>query len=135
MTTKECFSLNDISYSGKGIRGWIDLEDGWQPYLTTTKRNIHDDILRAKLMEILFHRIRPLLELTERLQDQIQLDNIALQIEAGFNNLLAAEKRAATEIVRADRDHDPTPRQTRGNGSGNGAPSATKGRARKAKCR
>lgn len=78
--TRDCFTSPDGAekFLAAGVTGWIDLRDGWQPYLTVLKDDIADGPVRETLMAWLFERARPLLKKVEDSSLQLLLDGIAL---------------------------------------------------------
>ena len=86
--TAECYTDPEgLSYSGRGVAGYVDLGDGWQNKLSTHKEDIDDHILRGKLMTVIFEKIKPLLEQTEQDEQAIILNNFVLDLEGAFNRL------------------------------------------------
>lgn len=81
--TRDCFKSPDPSesFQAAGIAGYIDLRDGWQPYLTVTKDEIAHSEVRAALMSWLFHKIRPILKTAEETDLQLLLDGIAINLQ------------------------------------------------------
>lgn len=86
--TRECFGLSDGSekFLGAGVTGWLQLGEGWQPLLTTTKNAINDRPAWDALMDAVFRRIRPLLVQVQQAQQTIIFQDIALQLEAALNS-------------------------------------------------
>ena len=62
--TRDCYSSPDgsVKFDGTEIAGWLQLGDGWQPYLSTTKDAVNDQPVWDVLMDHVFTKIRPLLE-------------------------------------------------------------------------
>jgi hypothetical protein len=91
--TRDCFSNYDgtARYSGVGITGWLDLGDGWQPYLATTKDAMDDEMAWYALMDLVFNRIRHLLEMAEEDKLSIELDDIAMMLEQALDGSVRAE--------------------------------------------
>jgi hypothetical protein len=87
--TRACYESADgqRKYGGAGVAGWLDLGEGWQDFLTTTKEDIRDDVLRAALMHHVFEKIEPLLKETEEDRLSIVLEGISLDLTMAFNNL------------------------------------------------
>jgi hypothetical protein len=86
--TWECFGLSDRSekFLGAGVTGWLQLGEGWQSLLTTTKNGINDRPAWDALMDAVFRRIRPLLVQVQQAQQTIIFQDIALQLEAALNS-------------------------------------------------
>lgn len=81
--TKECYRSPDgeESYDGIGVKGYVDLGEGWQPYLSTTKTDIDDDRAWSALMSSLFQQLRPLLERRRRERFDMLFEDIQLDLE------------------------------------------------------
>jgi hypothetical protein len=84
----ECFQSRDgkEKFAGIGVSGWLDLGDGWQPYLSTTKDAIDDARLFDALMDHVFQRIKPLLEKAEKKSFSLHFDDLALGWERALNS-------------------------------------------------
>jgi hypothetical protein len=97
--TRDCYDSPDKSakFLGAGVAGWLDLGDGWQPYLTTTKNGINDQPLWEALMGHVFERIRPLLEQVEQDTLYLELEEIALDLQA------ALDGRTRVAVTRGPR--------------------------------
>ena len=82
-TTRDCFNRPDdpVTYPAIGIAGYVDLREGWQPYMTLTKDEINDQRVRDALMNWIFKKIRHLLKEAEENDLQIILDDIALDLQ------------------------------------------------------
>jgi|SRR6266446_5636107 hypothetical protein len=89
MTTRECYQSADgeTRYSGAGVAGWLDLGDGWQDFLSTTKDDINDARVWAVLMHHVFEEIEPLLKQTEEDRLSVILDGIALDLSDALNGI------------------------------------------------
>lgn len=87
ITTRDCYqsSDGDRRYAGTGVTGWLELGEGWQPYLATTKDAIHDQRAWDALMSYVFAKIEPLLKETEDDQFRIILDDIAMNLQLALN--------------------------------------------------
>src|SRR5207248_2633732 len=72
-------------YAGIGISGWLDLGEGWQPYLSTTKDAIDDAPLYGALLDHVFERIKPLLQEAQRKSFSVQFDDLAIGLEQALN--------------------------------------------------
>jgi len=88
LRTRDCYRSPDglAQYSGVGITGYLDLGDGWQPYLSTTKDQVHHRPLWAKLMGHIFTRIEPLLKERDVEKMSVVLEGIALNLETALNS-------------------------------------------------
>jgi hypothetical protein len=95
-STTECFQSRDgeEKYAGIGVSGWLDLGEGWQPYLSTTKDAIDDAPLYGALMDHVFKNIKPLLQQAERKSFSVQFDDLAIGLEQALNS------RAGDVVVR-----------------------------------
>ena len=82
-TTRDCFNRPDdpATYPAIGIAGYVDLREGWQPYMTLTKDEINSQPVRDALMDWIFTKIRHLLKEAEENDLQIILDDIALDLQ------------------------------------------------------
>lgn len=85
--TKDCFVSEDGTerFGGASITGWLDLGDGWQPYLSTTKSALNDRPLWDRLMGYVFDRIRPLLEEADHEKLTLELEDLALSLQNLFD--------------------------------------------------
>jgi hypothetical protein len=107
--TRDCYSSADGSakYTGTGVWGWLDLGEGWQDFLTTTKDGIKNDRVRAVLMNHVFKQIEPLLKQTEKDRLSLVLDGLRLELTDvlnGLNELDFVLEESQTETVLG---HDP----------------------------
>lgn len=77
--TKKCYTSPDgsRSYGGLSVRGYCDLGEGFQDFFTTRKGRVREDV-EDILNAALFERLGPLLEQVKTEQEQILLDNLAL---------------------------------------------------------
>jgi hypothetical protein len=87
MRTRDCFRSDDEAFDGIGVSGWLDLGDGWQPYLSTTKDGFDNQPLYDALMEHVFGHIRDLLIKAQRKAINFELDNIAVGLQMTFENI------------------------------------------------
>ncbi|MDP2619523.1 MAG: ATP-binding protein, partial [Hyphomicrobiales bacterium] len=87
--TNDCYQSPDGSekYHGIGVGGWVDLGEGWQSHLSTTKDVIINSDARDALMGLIFSKIKPLLEQTESAEIRILFEDIALNFRAGLGAL------------------------------------------------
>lgn len=113
--TKDCYSSPDgeQSYSGVGVAGYIDLGEGWQDFLTSTKTDFKDIRVYDALMAALFERLEPLLKESERRGETLQLETIALRLavslEGAFEIDVAAAPRAPEPQYRWTRTGEGVP--------------------------
>lgn len=86
-TTRDCFASpgGDEIYAGTGVCGHLDLGEGWQPFLATTKNRIHDDRAWDALMAHVFETIQPLLKKLQAKKLNLILDDLAVQLEEAFD--------------------------------------------------
>lgn len=91
--TRECFASPDGSerYTGVGVTGWLDLAEGWRPYLSTTKDEIHDKAAWDALMGHVFEKIKPLLKSISEEKQYIVLDNIAMSLSNALDGSVDIE--------------------------------------------
>lgn len=95
-------------YRVAGIAGWLDLLDGWQPYLATTKDEINDTPVYERLRQHVFERIQGLLEELRRERENLLLDDVALDLN------LALDGGQLTDLPANVQDTEPgPPRQPR----------------------
>jgi hypothetical protein len=104
-STTECFQSSDgeEKYAGIGVSGWLDLGEGWQPYLSTTKDAIDDAPLYGALMDHVFKRIKPLLRAAERRSFSVQFDDLATGLEQALNS------RTGDGVVKVGTELGPLP--------------------------
>lgn len=116
--TKDCFRSPDgsESFSGIGVTGFIDLQHGWQPFLSTTKTAIDDSRVEAALMSSLYEQLKPILEEVDRENQMLILDDLALELQQMFDGKLKVEvdhggvldpDRPGTERVGTKRSGEP----------------------------
>src|SRR5262249_21614160 len=115
-STTDCFQSRDgeEKYAGIGVSGWLDLGEGWQPYLSITKDAIDDAPLYGALMDHVFKSIKPLLQAAERQSFSVQFDDLAIGLEQALNS------RAGDVVVRVGTEMRPLP--TSGNPTGEPPP-------------
>lgn len=94
---RDCFESPDESrsYSGVGLTGWVDLGEGWQDFLTTTKRDFHDAEARDALMGAIFAEIEPLLIQLEREGEALVLEDLSLGLSVKLEGALNVDVQAA----------------------------------------
>jgi len=104
-STTECFQSRDgeEKYAGIGVSGWLDLGEGWQPYLSTTKDAVDDAPLYSALMDHVFKRIKPLLQAAERKSFSVQFDDLAIGLEQALNS------RTGDVVVKVGTEMGPPP--------------------------
>jgi hypothetical protein len=105
-STTECFQSRDgeEKYAGIGVSGWLDLGEGWQPYLSTTKDAIDDAPLYGALVDHVFNRIKPLLQAAERKSFSVQFDDLAIGLGAALNS------RTGDVVVKVSTEMAPPPK-------------------------
>jgi hypothetical protein len=86
-TTRDCYSSADgrERFSGVGIVGWLDLGEGWQPYLATTKDAMNDQPIWDALMGHVFMKIRPLLQERQHEKIALEFQDISLTLDSVFD--------------------------------------------------
>jgi hypothetical protein len=111
--TSDCYSSPDgqQSYGGVGVTGWVDLGEGWQDFLTTTKTDFHDAQAWDSLMEHLFFELEPLLKQVEDENERYQLAEIALNLELSLQGAFQVDATIAAnandpkyEWTKSDND-------------------------------
>lgn len=132
LKTKDCFVSPDGErrYSGAGVTGWLDLGEGWQPYLNTTKDGINNDQIWSSLMGYVFEKIEPLLKRVEDEKFEIEFESLAMTLEQQLGGLARvkvlgkSERREGEDIGQGRQGTDAT-----GNGSSHpkSAPTGTPG--------
>lgn len=87
MQTRDFFESVDGGerFNVSGVTGWIDLGDGWQPYLSTTKDSINDTPLYEKLREKIFEKIKPILQKVKTEKLKILLKGLALELNGALD--------------------------------------------------
>ena len=86
-SVNDCFRSRDGEerFVGTGVSGWLDLGEGWQPYLSTTKDAIDDANLFDELMAYVFEEIKPLLKKAEHKTFDLLFEDLALGLEQALN--------------------------------------------------
>lgn len=102
MRTRDCFKSDDEAFAGIGVSGWLDLGDGWQKYLSTTKDGFDDQPLYDALMDHVFEKIRELLIQAEQHTVDFELDNLAIGLQ------IALEKTMQMKVT-VTREPGPLP--------------------------
>jgi hypothetical protein len=99
-TTRDCYTSADGTedYPGVGITGWLDLGEGWQPYLATTKDAMNDQPVWDALMGHVFTKIRPLLQARQDEKLTLELNDLALMLES------ALDGRAHVEVSTLEHE-------------------------------
>jgi hypothetical protein len=103
-TTRDCYSRSDGTerYSGVGVAGWLDLGEGWQPYLATTKDVMNDRPAWDMLMDYIFQMIRPLLQMVDEDKLYLELQDIAFMLEARLAGMAQIDVPAAARPERPE---------------------------------
>jgi len=110
-STTDCFQSRggEEKYAGIGVSGWLDLGEGWQPYLSTTKDAIDDAPLYGALMDHVFKSIKPLLQQAERKSFSVQFDDLAIGLEQALNSRAGdIVIRVGTELRPPVHSYNPT---------------------------
>jgi hypothetical protein len=105
-TTRDCYSSPDGEerFSGVGVAGWLDLGEGWQPYLSTTKDVMNDRPVWDRLMGFIFEKIRHLLQLVDEQKLWVELDDLAIMLEKNLGGIAQLKLlEAAAETSERDR--------------------------------
>lgn len=91
--TRDCYSSADEEerYAGTGVCGFIDLHDGWQPYLSTTKDDVNDDRVWRALMDHVFREIRPLLKARDEARQTMLFADLQMSLQSIFTGKCALE--------------------------------------------
>lgn len=85
LRTKDCYHGDSQTFNGIGVTGYLDLADGWQPFLSTTKAVIDDAEAWDELMRQLFHQLRPLLKDAQRQACSLLLEGLQLDLQFMLN--------------------------------------------------
>jgi len=88
MRTRDCFKSEKESFAGVGVSGWLDLGDGWQEYLTTTKDGFDNQPIYEALMTHVFEKIRELLLRADQRTVDFELDNIAVGLQVALQKTM-----------------------------------------------
>ncbi|MBW8036497.1 MAG: hypothetical protein FVQ79_12950 [Planctomycetes bacterium] len=98
--TRDCYQ-NEAGerFSGTGVCGWIDLGEGWQPYLSTTKNSIDDDRIYQVLMNHLFDELRPLLSKIDDKTLNVIFNGLELSVQDSLNDLSSLKVKDIREAV------------------------------------
>lgn len=117
MSTSDCYTSPDgaRSYSGLGVAGYIDLQDGWQDYLTTAKTDFTDAELYDHLMAALFQQLEPLLAKADKGSETLQLETLALKISVSLEGALDVDVEVAPRSPAVE-SHWPEPHAPTGAG-------------------
>jgi Histidine kinase-, DNA gyrase B-, and HSP90-like ATPase len=93
LRTRDCYQSPDGNeqYAGTGITGYLDLGDGWQPRLSTTKDRMDDEYSWDLLMGIIFDLIRPLLVQVEQEELYLELEELAVDLQEALNGRFSIE--------------------------------------------
>jgi len=100
LRTRDCFKSDNEAFAGIGVSGWLDLGDGWQPHLTTTKDAFDDQPLYDVLMDHVFDKIRELLIRADQRAVDFELDNLAIGLEIALERTM----RMKVKVVRQNGD-------------------------------
>jgi Histidine kinase-, DNA gyrase B-, and HSP90-like ATPase len=86
-TTRDCYSSADGTeqFAGVGVAGWLDLGEGWQPYLATTKDAMNDQPAWDALMGHVFTKIRPFLQERQHEKIALEFQDICLTLDSVFD--------------------------------------------------
>jgi hypothetical protein len=125
--TRECYSSKDTgeTFTGEGVAGWLQLGDGWQPYLSTTKDDVDDASAWDALMQHIFLTIKPLLEKTQQAKLTVFFEGIALSLKSGFQR-----KKAKPELFVIEGGEASTGHERVGDGEHGRTPTPTPGSVR-----
>jgi hypothetical protein len=106
LRTRDCYSSPDGTehYAGTGVAGYLDLGEGWQPYMSTTKDGMDDQTLWRELMGYVFARIHPLLKQIEEREIYLALDGLALNLEEALHGKIRIEVDGNVKPMPADID-------------------------------
>lgn len=127
METRDFFEPVDSEerFRVAGIAGWLDLLDGWQPYLATTKDAINDTPVYEALRSVVFAKIEKLLQELRKARESLLLNEITLDLNAALDSGVQTEipieepeevaiDQSPTGTRRTKREHDPVPETKEG---------------------
>ena len=97
LRTKDCYHGDGQTFNGIGVTGYLDLADGWQPFLSTTKAVVDDAQAWDELMVQLFRQLRPLLKDAQRQACSLLLEGLQLDLEFMLNGPLDIKRPAGEE--------------------------------------
>lgn len=108
--TRDCYQSDaDERYTGTGVCGWIDLGEGWQPYLSTTKDAINDGPIWDALMEHLYAELKPLLQKVQSTSFRILFNDLQLALQTSLNDLSDLKAEDWVEEIPVDITVCPVP--------------------------
>jgi hypothetical protein len=99
--TTDCYSHGDLSYSGQGVAVALTLTGSWQDVLTSTKNEIADDAVRAKLMSALFGELEATLVYAEAQSEHLMLADLGANLGAmlGGSAWVTGKRRGTTGVI------------------------------------
>lgn len=97
LRTKDCYHGDKQTYNGSGVTGYVDLDDGWQPFLSTTKAVVDDNRAWEELMAQLFRQLEPLLSEAQSQAYSIFFDGIQLDLQRMLDGLMDVSLTAPDE--------------------------------------
>jgi hypothetical protein len=114
--TRDCFrSPEGEAFREAGVAGYVDLLEGWQPYLTLTKDEIDNGPVREALMTWVYGKVEHLLVEVQDQEVQLLLNDIALRLTESFEGGL----KVRAEVPGAEEGgsvHGPGPGPKPGEG-------------------
>lgn len=108
-TTRDCYASpdGDERFVGAGVAGWLDLGEGWQPYLSTTKDSVNDRPVWDLLMAHVFEKIRPLLAKVDYEKVTIELIEIGIMLESVLDGRAHVDVTSASKLNPTDDEDKP----------------------------
>lgn len=107
--TRDCFRSPDgvKEYSGIGVTGFLDLQDGWQKHLTTTKENLTGHVWDV-LCGAIYSKIEKLLQSVDAAAANLVFQGLAIQLSALLNGSDASQSGAIVDD-EAKKKREPVP--------------------------
>lgn len=99
LRTKDCYHGDNQTFNGVGVTGYLDLADGWQPFLSTTKAVVDDAQAWDELMLQLFRQLRPLLKDAQRQACSLLLEGLQLDLQFMLNGPMDVKHAAGEDGV------------------------------------
>ncbi|MBA3351942.1 MAG: ATP-binding protein, partial [Blastocatellia bacterium] len=107
-STRDCYDspTSDEKFLGVGVCGYVDLGEGWQDYLSTTKEAINHAGAWSALMAFIYEEIRPLLVAMDEEKLSVVFEDLEFSLSEMLNG--KSEMEATLGIPHDDGDY-PTP--------------------------
>lgn len=114
-STRDCYDspTSEERFLGVGVCGYIDLGEGWQDYLSTTKEAINHAGAWSALMAFVYEEIRPLLVAMDEEKLSVFFDDLEFQ----FSEMINGKSEIEATLSKTDTDGDHPSGVSRGNGT------------------